>query len=139
MRYSMHTTRARVAAVVFSVGLAAAVAFGLPAVGDEGAPPPDTEPPPSRVADDGSIIPEPDPPSDPEDAVESRAELVAIEKQLDPEGSPAIFVCASEGDFKVKVIEGHEPPPDAKTNPLAGPLLEAAADPCAGYDWVVGR
>jgi hypothetical protein len=90
-------------------------------------------------AEDPSFDPEPIEEPRPEDAIASRDELIAIEKQVDPQGSPAVFVCANNGAFEYKLVEGTEVPADAKVNPLPGLLDREAADPCAGFDWVVGR
>lgn len=131
--------RARFAGAATAILVASGVSFGTwqAVAADGGAPPPDTNPPPSRVKSDGSIIPEPDPAGAP--AITSRDQLVGIEKKLDPARSPAVFVCANKGATELKVIRGHEPPPGAQVNPLAGPLSPDADAPCAGYDWVVGR
>lgn len=70
------------------------------------------------------------------EGIQSRAELVEVEAELDPGRSSSTFVCANRGDVGATVVESHEPPQGARLNPNPGPLRES---PCAGYKWVVGR
>lgn len=90
-----------------------------------------------RVADGGTIIPEPEPTGE-KNPIDSREELAEIERALDVQGSPAFYVCADKGSEIYTVVAGHEPPEDAKVNPEAGPVQEVP-DPCEDRDWVVGR
>lgn len=136
MRYPLDTPRITAAVGALVLALAVAVPVGLTAVADEddGTT---AQQPERNIAEDGSIIPEPHPEPEAKDAIDSLAELTAYEKELDPAGSPAIYVCANEGDSNITVVEGHEAPADAVVNPDAGPVKELP-DPCAGSDWVVG-
>lgn len=139
METFLSTTRSRVAAGALFTTLGIGLSFGLlPALADEDHPTTDVEAPGSRLAEDGSIIPEPDPEPESKDAIESRAELAELEKAVDPVGSPAVYVCANEGAYEYRVVQGHEAPEDAKVNEDAGPVNELP-DPCAGFDWVVGK
>lgn len=120
--------------------MAAAAAWMIPAAAhDDGHEHDDGSTSEPGPVDDPSFDPEPIEEPMPEDAISSRDELIEIEKQLDPQESPVVFVCANEGAFEYKVVQGHEAPADAKVDPSPGPLDREAADPCAGFDWVVGR
>lgn len=120
---------------VLLVGLLAVVTLGsLPALGggDEGSHEQE-----SRIAQDGSIIPEPVY-SGPIEVVDNREELEAIEKEIDPVGSSSTYVCADVGDENVTVVQERSAPKDAKPDPDAGPLVEVK-DPCADKSMVVGK
>ncbi len=121
--------------MVLLLGLLAVVTLGsLPALGhgDEG-----IQEQEGRIAPDGSMIPEPVY-SGPIEVVDSREELEAIEKEIDPGGSPSTYVCADVGDENVTIVQERFAPEDAKPDPDAGPLVEAK-EPCADESMVVGR
>lgn len=96
-----------------------------------------------RVDDEGNVIPE-----KPHDGhinfqtIDSIAELEAVEKQVDPHGSPDTYVCANLGSREVKVIKAYPRDPDMKPKTAAeaakdGPITGEA--PCEGYSMVVGK
>lgn len=136
MGYSLDSTRRRVTAATIVVALGVALSLGVPALADDEHST-DGSQPVDRIADDGSIIPEA--PHDAEgDGIYSHAELVEIEKDLDPEGSPYSYVCANEGAAEYRVVQSYPNTGEAKVNPNAGPVVDNA-DPCEGFDWVVGK
>lgn len=139
MRIALKSTRRKAVVGTLAVVLGVAASLGLPALADENHATGETNDQVDRIADDGSIIPESESDALDENPIDSRAELVEIEKTLDPAGSSAFFICADEGADVYTVIAGYgEVPEDAKVNPNAGPL-EKDSDPCAGRDWVVGN
>lgn len=111
----------------------AMLCLSLTGCSDESSATDATVPPPSSTVDDARVAPQKG-----GTALDGYADLIAIEARFDPQQSVARFVCANKGDNVVKFVEGHEPPPNADVDPSAGPLVKGA-DPCSGYDWVVGR
>lgn len=121
--------------VVLLVGLLAVVTLGsLPALGDGDEGSHEQE---GRIAQDGSIIPEPVY-SGPVEVVDSLEELRAIEKEIDPGGLSSTYACADVGDENVTIVQERFAPKDAKPDLDAGPLVEAN-DPCADKSMVVGK
>lgn len=98
-----------------------------------------------RYDAEGNIIPE-----KPHDTgiktIDTIADLQAVEKQVDPHGSPHTYVCANPGDRDVKVVATY-PAPKGDKNIRPKTAAEAAADgpitpvedPCKGYSMVVGK
>jgi hypothetical protein len=138
MRYLSGGIRPKLAAGAVIAGLAGAALGVLPALADGGSTTdPDTQPRPGRVAEDGSVFPEPEGKASPK-TVENIADLVSIEQEIDPEGSRNTFICANPGDTSVVVVERHPANAGIKPDPNAGPI-NPAADPCVGKSLVTGK
>ncbi len=90
-----------------------------------------------RFDGQGNIIPE-EPHVRSDKTVSDRAELRTIEEQLDPAGSPDVFVCADPGDTEVTVVLAY-PSDKAGLKPAdkMGPIVRGT-DPCADKSMVVG-
>lgn len=91
-----------------------------------------------RFDGQGNIIPE-EPHVRSDKMVNDRAELRAFENQLDPAGSPDVFVCADPGDVEVTVVfEYPSDKEDLKAADEMGPI-EPGIDLCADKSMVVGN
>jgi hypothetical protein len=91
-----------------------------------------------RFDGQGKIIPE-KPHVRSDKTVSNRAELRTFEKQVDPAGSPDVFVCANPGDTEVTVV--FEYPSDKaglKPTRKLGRIVPGI-DQCAGKSMVVGN
>jgi len=140
MGYSLDSTRRRVTAATIVVALGVAISLGVPALADDEQSTVDSSQPVDRIADDGSIIPEAehDLDADADGVISDRAELVEIEKSLDPAADPGSYICADEGAEQYTIVHAYPNSGEAKINPDAGPLVKDP-DPCEGLDWVVGK
>jgi hypothetical protein len=94
-----------------------------------------------RIDDQGNIIPE-KPHLTGTETVENFADLQALEKEVDPDGSPYTYVCANPGDRLVKVIHEYPPLPedaaDLKPKAEIGKIIPGGSG-CEGYSMVAGK
>lgn len=91
-----------------------------------------------RFDEQGNVIPE-EPHGNGDKTISDRADLRAFEEQVDPVGSPDVYVCADPGDAEVMVVFEHpSDKADLKPASKTGPTV-SDVDECAGKSMVVGK